>query len=74
MAKVKGLAAIARNFGATIIKNTNRSLLYYFPKTFDSTNKSAFRDVVGCGITMIAASDIINEKLRRRITSSSLQN
>ena len=61
---INTMAAIARNFGATIIKNTNTSLLYYFPKTSDSTNKSAFRDVVECGITMIAASDIINEKLR----------
>jgi two-component system, OmpR family, response regulator ChvI len=58
------MAAIARNFGATIIKNTNTSLLYYFPKTSDSTNKSAFRDVVECGITMISASDVINKKLR----------
>jgi CheY-like chemotaxis protein/class 3 adenylate cyclase len=58
------MAAIARNFGAKIIKNTNTSLLYYFPKTSDSTNKSAFRDVVECGITMISASDVINKKLR----------
>ncbi|HZA08105.1 MAG TPA: hypothetical protein VE619_10410, partial [Nitrososphaeraceae archaeon] len=43
---INTMAAIARNFGATIIKNTNTSLLYYFPKTSDSTNKFAFRDVV----------------------------
>jgi two-component system, OmpR family, response regulator ChvI len=61
---INTMAAIARNFGAKIIKNTNTSLLYYFPKTSNSTNKSAFRDVVECGITMIAASDVINEKLR----------
>ena len=61
---INTMAAIARNFGAKIIKNTNTSLLYYFPKTSDSTNKSAFRDVVECGITMISASDVINKKLR----------
>jgi two-component system, OmpR family, response regulator ChvI len=61
---INTMATIARNFGAKIIKNTNTSLLYYFPKTSNSTNKSAFRDVVECGITMIAASDVINEKLR----------
>src|SRR6188472_4582791 len=61
---INTMAAIARNFGAKIIKNTNTSLLYYFPKTSNSANKSALRDVVECGITMIAASDVINEKLR----------
>ena len=46
------MAAIARNFGAKIIKNT------------DDNQSSAFKDVIECGITMIAASDAINEKLR----------
>src|SRR5204863_6858896 len=32
--------------------------------TSDSTNKSAFNAVVECGITSIAASDVINAKLR----------
>jgi two-component system response regulator ChvI len=63
---VNTMAAIARSFDAKIIKNTNTSLLYYFPKTSDSTNKSAFRDVIECGITMIAANDVINTKLRQQ--------
>jgi two-component system, OmpR family, response regulator ChvI len=58
------MAAIARNFGAKIIKNTGTSLVYFFPKTSDSAHKSAFRDVIACGITMITASDIINAKLK----------
>jgi CheY-like chemotaxis protein len=62
---INTMAAIARNFGAKIIKNTGTSLVYFFPKTSSSTdNRSAFRDVIECGITMIAASDTINEKLR----------
>ena len=61
---INTMAAIARNFGAKIIKNTGTSLVYFFPKTSSSDNQSAFRDVVECGITMIAASDVINEKLR----------
>ena len=60
---INTMAAIARNFGAKIIKNTGTSLVYFFPKT-SSDNKSAFRDVLECGITMIAASDVINKKLR----------
>ena len=46
------MAAIARNFDAKVIKNTGTSLIYYFPKTSDSSNLSAFRDVLECGITM----------------------
>ena len=62
---INTMAAIARNFGAKIIKNTGTSLVYFFPKTSStSDNQSALRDVLECGITMIAASDVINEKLR----------
>jgi two-component system, OmpR family, response regulator ChvI len=61
---VNTMAAIARNFGAKIIKNTGTSLVYFFPKTSDSAHKSAFRDVIECGITMITASDVINAKLK----------
>jgi two-component system, OmpR family, response regulator ChvI len=76
---INTMAAIARNFNAKIIKNTASSLIFYFPKTstiisldFSSslandngtdTYEPAFRDVMECGITMIAARDIINAKL-----------
>jgi two-component system, OmpR family, response regulator ChvI len=62
---INTMASISRNFGAKIIKNTGTSLVYFFPKTSSTEdNQSAFRDVLECGITMIAASDVINEKLR----------
>ena len=61
---INTMAAISKNFGAKIIKNTGTSLVYFFPKTSSSDNQPAFRDVLECGITMIAASDVINEKLR----------
>jgi hypothetical protein len=38
-----------------LYKNVGDSLIYYFPKTSDSTNKSAFKDVIECGITIMAA-------------------
>ena len=74
---INTMAAIARNFGAKIIKNTASSIIFYFPKTSTSldpssfspsdtttiTFESALRDVIECGITMIAASDVINTKL-----------
>jgi two-component system, OmpR family, response regulator ChvI len=60
---INTMAAIARDFDAKIIKNTGDCLIYYFPKTSDSANNSAFKAVLECGITSIAASDVINAKL-----------
>ena len=57
------MAAIARNFGAKIIKNVGDCLIFHYPKTSDSSNKSSFKDVIECCITMIEARDTINEKL-----------
>ena len=51
------------NFGAKIIKNAGDCLIYYFPKTHDSNNKLAFKDVIECAITMISAHHIINARL-----------
>jgi class 3 adenylate cyclase len=60
---LNSMAMIARNFGAKIIKNAGDSLLFYFPRTVDSANPVAFKDVLECGITMIAAHAAINAKL-----------
>ena len=57
------IAAIARNYRAKIIKNAGDCLIFYFPETIDSTNESAFRDVLDCCITMISACCAINTKL-----------
>jgi two-component system, OmpR family, response regulator ChvI len=66
------IAAIARNFRAKIIKNTGDCLIFYFPETTDSINKSAFRDVLECCITMISARCTINTKLyQEKLTSIS---
>jgi len=61
---INTMAAIARNFNAKIIKNTGTSLIIYFPQTSDSSNISAFQAVIECGVTMLAANDVINAKLR----------
>jgi two-component system, OmpR family, response regulator ChvI len=66
------IAAIARNFRAKIIKNAGDCLIFYFPETTDSTNKSAFSDVLECCITMISARCTINTKLyQEKLTSVS---
>jgi two-component system response regulator ChvI len=60
---INTMSTLARNFGAKIVKNITDSLIIYFPKTSNSTDYSAFRDVIECGITMLAAGDVINTKL-----------
>jgi len=57
------MAAIARNFGAKIIKNVGDCLIFCYPRTSDPSNKSAFNDVLECCITMIEARNTINQKL-----------
>jgi two-component system, OmpR family, response regulator ChvI len=57
------MAAISRNFGAKIIKNVGDCLILCYPRTSDTSNKSAFNDVLECCITMIEARNTINQKL-----------
>ena len=65
---INTMAAIARDFDATIIKNIGDSVIYYFPKTIDSTsnNMAAFKSVFECGLTMIAVNPAINAKLKEQ--------
>ena len=63
---INTMAALARDFDATVIKNTGDSVMFYFPKTTDSsTNMSAFKNVFECGLTMISVNPIINIKLQK---------
>jgi CheY-like chemotaxis protein len=55
------MSAIARNFGAEIIKNVGDSLMFWFP---DILSEKSVREVIECCITMIEARDPLNEKLR----------
>jgi class 3 adenylate cyclase len=60
---INTLATIAKSFDAKVIKNTGNGLMFYFPKTSSSTNTRAFKDILECGLAMIAASRVINMKL-----------
>jgi two-component system, OmpR family, response regulator ChvI len=63
---INTMAALARDFDATVIKSTGDSIIYYFPKTADSSNKmSAFKSVFECGLTMISVNPIVNAKLQK---------
>ena len=65
------MAAIIRDFNATIIKNTSDSLLCYFPKTSNNSTDdiSAFKEVFECGLIMVEASTIINTKIQEGLSS-----
>ena len=63
---INTMAALARDFDATVIKSTGDSIIYYFPKTADSSNNmSAFKSVFECGLTMISVNPIVNAKLQK---------
>lgn len=59
---LNSMSLMIKKYGAIINKNGD-SLIYYFQKISDSTNKSAFKDVIECGITMMAAFSVINFKM-----------
>ena len=66
---INTMAAIARDFDGTIIKNTGDSLIFYFPKTTGTISNSSmmdFKKVFECGLTMITVNPIISEKLKER--------
>ena len=62
---INTMSTIAKNFNAKVIKNAGDSLIFYFPKTSNSNSISAFKDVIECGLTMIAARSVINSKLHK---------
>jgi two-component system response regulator ChvI len=57
------MSLIVKRFEGTIIKNAGDSLIYYFSKTSNYTDKQAFKNVIECGITMLAAFHYINSKM-----------
>ncbi|MGC1933166.1 MAG: adenylate/guanylate cyclase domain-containing protein, partial [Candidatus Nitrosopolaris sp.] len=62
---INTMSTIARSFRAKIVKNITDGLIIYFPQTSNSNDDSAFKDVIECGITMLAAGDVINTKLTK---------
>ncbi|MDQ3717562.1 MAG: response regulator, partial [Thermoproteota archaeon] len=61
---INTMAALARNYGAKIVKSAGDALIFYFPQTSDaSSNEAAFNDAFECFTTMILARDIINAKM-----------
>jgi CheY-like chemotaxis protein/class 3 adenylate cyclase len=65
------MASIVKGFDAKIIKNVGDGLISYFPKTADIGDNAAFSDVIGFGITAMAARHNINTMMQEeRIPAS----
>jgi CheY-like chemotaxis protein len=62
---LNSMSAIVKKYGGVIIKNIGDSLVFYFPKTSDSTNRSAFWNVIDCCITMMAAYKFVNLEMSK---------
>jgi class 3 adenylate cyclase len=57
------MSVIGKKFGALISKFAGDSLVLYFPQTSNKNDKRAFKNVIECGITMLAAFNFINSKM-----------
>lgn len=62
---LNNMAFIGKKFGAIIIKTAGDSLILYFPQTSNENNKRAFKNVIECGITMLAAFDFMNSSMSK---------
>jgi two-component system response regulator ChvI len=60
---INTMAILVKNYGGKIVKNAGDALIFYFPKTSDPANESAFDAAFECFTTMILARNIINAKL-----------
>ena len=58
------IAAAAKRYGATVVKNIGDSLLYYFPDTIDPTKKFGFMKSLECCLSMGDMHHVLNERLR----------
>jgi two-component system response regulator ChvI len=60
---INNMSVIGKKFGALISKFAGDSLVLYFPQTSNKSDKRAFKNVIECGITMLAAFNFINSKM-----------
>lgn len=59
------MAEIVKEFHGTVVKNIGDSLLYYFPKTSNTTDIQSFVDSIECGMRMIDAHGNVNYKMQK---------
>ena len=60
---LNSMATIVEEFGAKVVKNLGDSILYYFPETSDDFNEHTFAAPLECGVVMMEARDVINNRM-----------
>jgi class 3 adenylate cyclase len=60
---LNSVAKIAREHGASVVKNIGDSLLYYFPAVSGISKRTQFIDSLECGLAMIDSHDVINNMM-----------
>ena len=67
---LNSISIIIHKFAGKIMKNTGDGMIYYFPETSDHNNKSAFRNVIECGLTMMGHSDLLTLECMKWISQT----
>lgn len=57
------MSLIAKEYGASIVKNIGDSILYYFPETSDISNKPSFVNSIECSMSMIESHSVVNKMM-----------
>ena len=63
---INEMSFIIRELNGVVVKNGGDSVLYYFPKTSETSERQAFADMIECGMKMIEARHVVNSKLSVR--------
>ncbi|MDE1725498.1 MAG: response regulator, partial [Thaumarchaeota archaeon] len=59
------ITIILRNFGVKIVKRVDDMILFYFQDTHNTSNKSAFINMLTCSLTISEARKIINMEMTK---------
>lgn len=60
---LNSMSVIVKTSGGVVVKNIGDGLMFSFQENQNSSNNHIFRNILECGLHMIRARDIINEKL-----------
>ena len=58
------MSSVINSCNGKVIKTIGDSVFFYFPKTCNETNGSAFHDVFECGMRMLSSSSKLDSQLR----------
>lgn len=60
---LNSMSVIVKASGGMVVKNIGDGLMFSFQEHHNSSNNHIFRNILDCGLNMIKARDMINEKL-----------